>query len=97
MGYHGKVGNSTKSKGPINGQESLDKSFLLKRKHTGLQTRLAIQNKDEFVVLNEHVSGKFHGHVRTWKELNPQMQEKFVQLGLTNLSGKVLEKIISKL
>ena len=87
--YHTRVGNSIKSKAPINGQASLDKSILVKSKgNTRYQRRITIEN-NEFVVLDEHMKGKFHGHVRTWDDLGKPLQEFLKKLGLVTNNGKI--------
>lgn len=96
--YHKKQGNAVKSKAPTNGQEAVDNSIPFTTKgSTGYQRRLAVQGKDEFVVLDETLRNEFHGHVRTWDELEEDMQRAFQRNGLTNSSGRIIKKIISKL
>lgn len=37
----------------------------------------------------EHSKGKFHGHVRTWCELNTEMKNALIKSGKTNIKGKL--------
>lgn len=83
--YHTKVGNSIKSKAPINGQEALDNSLAFNN-GTG---RIGISN-GEFVVLSQTSEGLFHGHVRTWSGLSQEMQNALRRAGLVNKRGKII-------
>ena len=90
--YHTKVGNSIKSKAPSNGQAALDKSILVKSKgNTQYQRRIAIEN-DQFVILDEHMKGKFHGHVRTWEKLEKEMKEVLQNNNLVTNNGKIIKQ-----
>jgi hypothetical protein len=46
----------------------------------------------QFVVFDETHPGKgiFHGHVRTWDELRPEMQNALIRSGYTNRKGRIL-------
>ncbi len=87
--YHGSEGNSVKSAGPENGQQALNESIIVKQKANG-STRIATQG-DKFVVLMEHMAGKFHGHVRTWSQLAPEMKNALIKAGKTNVKGKIIK------
>jgi len=69
--YHGKVGNSVKSKAPVNGQDALDNSVQLKGTSP---RRVGIDyDQKEFAVFDQTSDGIFHGHVRSWNDLTSQM------------------------
>lgn len=44
----------------------------------------------DIVVFDQHLEGKFHGHVREWGELTSEMQNALRNAGLVNARGKVL-------
>jgi hypothetical protein len=76
------------SKAPTDGQAALDNSVQIKPTSS---RRVGVDwANQEIVVLDEHLSGRFHGHVRSWDELTPQMQNALVSGGLTNRQGKIL-------
>jgi filamentous hemagglutinin len=45
----------------------------------------------EIVVFDEHLPGRFHGHVRSWEELTPAMQHALEQAGLVTKRGRIIE------
>ena len=88
--YHGKVDNAVKNRAPINGQSALDMSLQIKETST---RRIGIDyEKSEFVVFDEHTTGKFHGHVRAWEQLDQDMKKTLIKSGMTNDRGKILTK-----
>jgi hypothetical protein len=86
--YHGVDRNSVKSAGPENGQQALNESIIVKQKQNG-STRISVQGEDQFVVLMEHAKGKFHGHMRSWGQLNTEMRNALIKAGKTNVKGKL--------
>lgn len=42
----------------------------------------------EFVVLDQTQAGQWHGHVRTWEELTPEMQRALIDQGVVDRKGK---------
>jgi hypothetical protein len=85
---HGSVDRGQASKAPSNGQASLDNSHRIKETST---RRVGVDPKTkEFVVFDEHLSGKFHGHVRAWDDLTSEMQNTLRRAGLVNGRGKPL-------
>lgn len=86
--YHGKVGNSVKSKAPVNGQDALDMSVQVKGTSP---RRVGIDYKTgEFAVFDQTSSGVFHGHVRGWKGLTSQMQNALRKSGMVDRKGNIL-------
>ena len=43
----------------------------------------------EIVVLDQHLPGKFHGHVRAWDDLTPAMQDALKNAGLVDKKGNL--------
>ncbi|HTJ53000.1 MAG TPA: RHS repeat-associated core domain-containing protein [Cyclobacteriaceae bacterium] len=84
-----KVGNISAK--PINGQEALDGSYLVKQKREGFSQRVSVEG-DHFVVLDEQEPGKFHGHQRTWKELSHDQRNTLIENEITDIKGKILNK-----
>jgi RHS repeat-associated protein len=85
--YHGKTGNSVKSKAPNNGQAALDNSVSIGENTT---RRVGVSD-GEIVVLDETGNGVFHGHVRSWGELSEPMKSALRKAGLVNKKGKVIK------
>jgi hypothetical protein len=75
---------------PRNGQAALDASVQVKPTSP---RRVGIDYEaDKFVVFDEtHPnSGVYHGHVRSWDELHPDMQRALQKAGMANRRGKIL-------
>lgn len=89
---HGGTGKGAKNPAPIDGQAALDNSVLIK----GTSARRIGISNGQFVVLDRTLQGSnpsqdiYHGHVRTWKELNDKMQEALKEAGLVNSKGKII-------
>ena len=75
------------SKAPKNGQDALDLSVQVK--DTSPRRVGVDYEAGEFVVFDEHGPGKFHGHVRTWDELENVQQNALIKAGLTDRRGKI--------
>jgi hypothetical protein len=74
---------------PRDGQKALASSVRIKETSS---RRVGIDAANrEIVVFDEHVSGRFHGHVRTWTELTPAMQHALEQAGLVTRRGRIIE------
>ncbi|MCK6550789.1 hypothetical protein L6R52_33435 [Myxococcota bacterium] len=85
---HGTVDRGQASRAPTNGQAALDNSHRIKETST---RRVGVDPKTkEFVVFDEHLGGKFHGHVRAWEDLTSEMQNTLRRAGLVNGRGKPL-------
>ncbi|WP_309244900.1 T7SS effector LXG polymorphic toxin [Bacillus sp. WMMC1349] len=84
--YHGKTSNSVKSKAPIDGQAALNNSVSI---GPNTNRRVGISH-GEIVILDQTNPGVFHGHVRSWNELNPQMQSALRKAKLVNKKGKII-------
>ncbi|MFY1942916.1 HEAT repeat domain-containing protein [Achromobacter xylosoxidans] len=53
--------------------------------------RIGIDYKTrEFVVFDETKNSVYHGHVRSWKNLHPDMQNALTRAGMVNRNGKIL-------
>jgi hypothetical protein len=86
--YHGRMDKGLKSRGPMNGQAALESSLQVK---ASSPRRVGIDyDSGEFVVFDQTTSGVFHGHVRAWKELTPEMQTILVEAGRVSRRGKIL-------
>lgn len=85
---HGKVKRGNANPEPTNPQKALDNSIKL----PGNTTRRVSVDKEtgEFVVFDEHLPGKFHGHTRAWGELDQTMQAVLRKAGLVNKKGKII-------
>jgi hypothetical protein len=76
------------SAGPINGQAALDMSLQVTANST---RRIGIDYAErQFVVLDEHIPGMFHGHVRTWGELTGAMQATLQRAGMVTGRGRII-------
>lgn len=90
------VAGRTVQKAPTNGQDALDASVIFSE-HTS--RRVGVDGETgEFVVFDrtgnkvadkQVVGGVYHGHVRTWDELEPEMQNALEQEGLVDSRGRV--------
>jgi hypothetical protein len=93
VGYHGSKHNGRKSAAPKDGQKALDNSVEV-NKISG--SRVGI-SEDEIVILNRTSPGEYHGHVRTWQELEaegPASQEirnTLQKNGLVKSNGKIIK------
>ncbi|TBU81901.1 DUF637 domain-containing protein, partial [Phytopseudomonas dryadis] len=86
--YHGKIDNAVKSRAPINGQDALDTSIQVK---TTSPRRVGIDYESkEFVVFDKTLDTTYHGHVRSWKDLHPDMQKALQQAGMADRKGNIL-------
>ncbi|MCF6204641.1 MAG: hypothetical protein L3J59_13395 [Methylococcaceae bacterium] len=84
---HGNTQRGNASPEPTNPQKTLDDSIEL----PGNTTRRVAVDKEtgEFVVFDEHLPGKFHGHTRKWEELDQTMQATLRKEGLVTKKGKI--------
>ncbi|MFG0413487.1 DUF637 domain-containing protein [Pseudomonas sp. zjy_8] len=86
--YHGKVDNAVKSRAPINGQDALDTSIQVKPTSP---RRVGVDYESkEFVVFDRTLDTTYHGHVRSWKDLHPDMQKALQQAGMADRKGNIL-------
>ena len=83
--YHTAQGNKIKSARPIDGQKALDISIPYE---TNRPHRIAVY-QDQFVVLFQTLPGLYHGHVRSWNELEPNMQKALRKKNLVRKNGKI--------
>ncbi|MDB5971728.1 MAG: Large exoprotein involved in heme utilization or adhesion [Hydrocarboniphaga sp.] len=85
--YHGKVGNDVKSRGPVNGQDALDNSVVVKPTSP---RRVGIDYETgDFVVLDRTINNTYHGHVRDFQQLHPDMQRALINAGMVNKHGSI--------
>jgi hypothetical protein len=76
--------------GPINGQAALDVSLQVGQNST---RRVGVDYAEgQFVVLDEHAAGLFHGHVRTWDELTDKMRAVLIRAGIVDKRGNIRGK-----
>ena len=74
---------------PMNGAGTLKNSIEVNADTTTRRVGVDRDN-DEFVVFDQTHTGEYHGHVRTWSELNPRMRAELIKAGLVNPRGKML-------
>jgi len=86
--YHGKVDNAVKSRAPINRQDALDTSIQVKPTSP---RRVGVDYESkEFVVFDKTLDTTYHGHVRSWKDMHPDMQKALQQAGMADRKGNIL-------
>ena len=86
--YHGKDDNTVNSRAPINGQDALDTSIQVKPTSP---RRVGIDyDSKEFVVFDKTLDANYHDHVRSWKDLHPDMQKALQQSGVADRKGNIL-------
>ena len=44
----------------------------------------------EFVIFDKTINNKYHGHVRAWKDLHPDMQRALIKSKIVDNKGKIL-------
>jgi len=86
---HGKTARSTKkgvsNPAPTDGQHALDVSVQVKPTST---RRVSVDKANrEFSVFDQTSKGIFHGHVRSWKELNNQQRSALIKSGMVDTKG----------
>ena len=76
------------SAAPKDGQTALDNSVQVK---PSSPRRVGIdRTNNEIVVLDEHLPGRFHGHVGAWDDLTTQMQNALKSAGLVDKQGRIV-------
>ena len=74
------------SRGPINGQVALDNSVLIKETST---RRLGVDiENQELVIFDQTRDGIFHGHVRTFEQLDQVQRNILIEQGIITKKGK---------
>ncbi len=86
--YHGKVDNAIKSRAPTHGQDALDSSVQVKST-SPRRVGIDYQTKD-FVVFDRTIDNIYHGHVRSWGDLHPDMQRALQQAGMADRKGNII-------
>jgi filamentous hemagglutinin len=77
--YHTARGNTVKSAAPTNGQDALDFSMRIGE---NTPRRVAFDRASgEIVIFDQTSAGVYHGHVRTWDQLNQQMRNVLIESG----------------
>ena len=84
--YHKTRQSGRKSPRPKDGQVALDNSLYYSEDSPN---RVGI-SEEEFVVLSRTRSSFYHGHVRTWKELTPNMKRALIKNKLVSVKGKII-------
>jgi hypothetical protein len=87
---HGTSQRGDVAPAPSNGQAALDRSVQIKPTTT---RRVGVDAKSqEIVVFDETHPGQgiFHGHVRSWGELRPEMQNALRRAGLVDGRGRIV-------
>lgn len=72
---------------PTNGQASLNNSVQVKP--TSPRRVSVDPETGEFSVFDQTSPGEFHGHVRSWDELTPEMQRALIDAGRVTGKGKL--------
>lgn len=90
--YHGRTSQAgpqgVKSAAPADGPAALRNSFRLSDTTTRRIGHDA--GSGQFVVLDRTRDGLWHGHVRTWDELNQAMCNALIRNGVTSPRGKII-------
>lgn len=85
-GYHHANSRGKKSPAPKDGQGALDHSVQISNESP---RRIGV-SEGEIVILTRHGDGLFHGHVRLWNQLMPEMKNVLEKAKLVNGKGKIL-------
>ncbi len=86
--YHGKADTPVKSKGPANGQETLENSIQVKPTSP---RRIGVDpDTSEFVVFDRTGGDVYHGHVRPWDKLHQDMKNALIKAKKTDNKGNIL-------
>ncbi|CAI8836448.1 S-type pyocin domain-containing protein [Pseudomonas sp. IT-P294] len=86
--YHGKTDTPIKSKGPTNGQETLDNSIQVKPTSP---RRIGIDpDTNELVVFDRTGGDVYHGHVRPWDKLHQDMKNALIKAKKVDNKGNIL-------
>jgi hypothetical protein len=87
---HGPTQRGNVARAPTNGQRALDRSVQVSENSP---RRVGVDKENgEYVVLDETHPGQgvYHGHVRTWDQLRPEMQNALRRAGLVDRRGRIL-------
>jgi hypothetical protein len=85
---HGPVARGNVSAAPVNGQSALDMSFEIKATST---RRIGIDYEEgQFVIFDQTSEGVFHGHVRSWAQLDQVQRNVLIRLDLVDRRGNIL-------
>jgi filamentous hemagglutinin len=88
--YHRAVDNPLKSKRPVHGQDALDLSVQVKPTSP---RRIGIDYKTgDFVVFDRTVNNIYHGHVRSWNQLEPGMKKALQEAGMVDRRGNIIRR-----
>jgi hypothetical protein len=87
---HGSTQRGDVAAAPRNGQAALDRSAQVKP--TSARRVGVDPANQEIVVFDETYPGQqvFHGHVRSWSELRPEMQAALRRAGLVDARGRII-------
>jgi hypothetical protein len=89
---HGQTQRGDVAASPRDGQAALDRSVQVKPTST---RRVGVDAANqEIVVFDETYPGQqvFHGHVRSWGELRPEMQAALRRAGLVDARGRIIAR-----
>lgn len=84
--YHTSKDNNLKRRKPTSGQQALESSIKFKptsNRKVGYDIETS-----EFVVFDNTERHIYHGHVRSWSELDVRMQNALIQQGIVNRIGE---------
>jgi hypothetical protein len=85
--YHGKTDTSIKSKGPTNGQGTLEQSIQVKATSP---RRIGVDpDTSEFVVFDRTGGDVYHGHVRPWEKLHQDMKNALTKAKKVDSKGNI--------
>lgn len=85
--YHGKTDTPVKSKGPSNGQVTLEHSIQVKPTSP---RRIGVDpDTNEFVVFDRTRGDVYHGHVRPWDKLHQDMKNALIKAKKVDSKGNI--------
>jgi hypothetical protein len=85
---HGSVAKGNVSPAPVNGQQALDNSIQVK---VTSWRRVGIDYEErQFVVFDPTRDGIFHGHIRSWTQLDQQQRNALIRDGMADRRGRIL-------
>ena len=85
--YHGKEKQGAKNSAPTRGQRALEDSFDL-GSNTDRRVGYDFDN-DEIIVFDKTLGNKYHGHVRSWEELEQKMKNVLQKNDIFDHRGRV--------
>jgi hypothetical protein len=88
---HGPTQHGDVAPAPSNGRAALDRSVQIRPTST---RRVGVDPKNNEIVIFDEThpgQGVYHGHVRSWSELRPEMQNALRRAGLVDPRGRIIQ------